>query len=387
MTLRNRLFARFILPICAAILLTSAWIANAGDLNPPIGPVAPTHKTLTEVEPRIAVNAVNTPGSPTAVFVISQPGSYYLMGNVTGISGKSGIEVASSNVTLDLRGFALISAYEGVSAITVSTPVTNCAIRDGQISGWTNWGIDAYDARNCRIDRVSVSDCANGILTGNNAVVRDCVLFDTGADGLWVGAGSVVSGCASTLNDESGIVLEDGCTLTDSTCWHNGEHGIRAGNQAQISHCNVSFNIEGGINALANSLILDSVISSNGGSGIFISSGIVQGCTVNENGYDGIITYGAATIAGNICTGNGHTASIPVAGIVASGSGSRIEANTVCNNDDAGIRVLSGGNLVIRNATSGNTTNYDISAGNTVGPIVNSGNISTSSNPHSNYEY
>lgn len=37
------------LPICVAILVAGAWLANAGDLNPPAGPVAPTMATLDQV--------------------------------------------------------------------------------------------------------------------------------------------------------------------------------------------------------------------------------------------------------------------------------------------------------------------------------------------------
>ncbi|HVZ93498.1 MAG TPA: hypothetical protein VG797_03210 [Phycisphaerales bacterium] len=70
----------------------------AGPLTPPAGPVAPT----TGPEPRVAINAANTPGDADAtpsMFKITQPGSYYLTGNITGTSGKAGIEVASSDVT------------------------------------------------------------------------------------------------------------------------------------------------------------------------------------------------------------------------------------------------------------------------------------------------
>jgi type VI protein secretion system component Hcp len=37
------------LPICAAIVVAGAWLARAGDLNPPAGPVAPTMNTLSEI--------------------------------------------------------------------------------------------------------------------------------------------------------------------------------------------------------------------------------------------------------------------------------------------------------------------------------------------------
>ncbi|HZW06443.1 MAG TPA: hypothetical protein VFF65_04910, partial [Phycisphaerales bacterium] len=55
--------------------------AAAGPIDPPAGPVAPTGRTLAEVEPRTPIGPVTTPGDADAVFKITQPGSYYLAGN------------------------------------------------------------------------------------------------------------------------------------------------------------------------------------------------------------------------------------------------------------------------------------------------------------------
>src|SRR6187397_3128637 len=90
--------------LIAAVVGTVLWV-NAGDLNPPAGPVGSTMKNLSDVEPRIAVNATNTPGDADSVFKITQSGSYYLAGNITGVSAKYGVEIAASGVTLDLNGF------------------------------------------------------------------------------------------------------------------------------------------------------------------------------------------------------------------------------------------------------------------------------------------
>src|SRR5678815_1587099 len=94
-----------------------------GPLTPPGAP-APTMKTLDQVEPRVAINATNTPGDDDSLFKITQPGSYYLTGNITGVAGKHGIEIAASGVTLDLNGFDLVGVagmgpFDGVSATVV----------------------------------------------------------------------------------------------------------------------------------------------------------------------------------------------------------------------------------------------------------------------------
>lgn len=90
---------------CAVLLAAAA--AGAGPLDPPAGPVAPTHRTLSEVEPRTAINAANTPGDADALLKITQPGSYYLTGNIAGVAGMHGIEIAARDVTLGLNGFTL----------------------------------------------------------------------------------------------------------------------------------------------------------------------------------------------------------------------------------------------------------------------------------------
>ncbi|HEX8877066.1 MAG TPA: hypothetical protein VF777_09980 [Phycisphaerales bacterium] len=61
----------------------------AGPLSPPDGPVMSTGKTLTEVEPRIALTLANTPGdtigsgdATPSFFKSTSHGSYYLTGKL-----------------------------------------------------------------------------------------------------------------------------------------------------------------------------------------------------------------------------------------------------------------------------------------------------------------
>src|SRR5687767_7622300 len=91
-----------------ALALTGiVFLTVAGPLDPPDGPITSTYKTLTEVEPRIAVNAQNTPGDANSLFRITQPGSYYLTGNITGVPNKNGVYIFGHRVTLDLNGFTV----------------------------------------------------------------------------------------------------------------------------------------------------------------------------------------------------------------------------------------------------------------------------------------
>src|SRR6476661_5778712 len=82
-----------------ALLLTAQHTFAQGSLTPPGAP-APTMRSLDQIEPRKPIDSTNTPGDATSVFKIVASGSYYLTGNVTGASGKHGISVAASNVTI-----------------------------------------------------------------------------------------------------------------------------------------------------------------------------------------------------------------------------------------------------------------------------------------------
>lgn len=86
-----------------------------------------THKTLTEVEPRIAISATNTPGDADSLFKITAPSSYHPTGSIT---GRHGIEIVASGVTLDLNGFDLVgssigAAVDGVSMTDLFGNVSN----------------------------------------------------------------------------------------------------------------------------------------------------------------------------------------------------------------------------------------------------------------------
>src|SRR5215470_13013662 len=91
----------------AVHVLACAVPALAGDLNPPAGAIGPTMKPLSEVEPRIAINATNTPGDADSMYRISNPGSYYLTGLLLIAPGKMGIEIANDDVTVDLNGYRM----------------------------------------------------------------------------------------------------------------------------------------------------------------------------------------------------------------------------------------------------------------------------------------
>ncbi|MHC4976260.1 MAG: hypothetical protein ACYTF7_06600 [Planctomycetota bacterium] len=83
------LIRSIVLAVALAITLMTGLASLGGPLTPPGAP-APTHKTLTEVEPRTAINATNTPAGVFGTYHITSPGSYYLTENSPPISISTG---------------------------------------------------------------------------------------------------------------------------------------------------------------------------------------------------------------------------------------------------------------------------------------------------------
>ncbi len=367
--------AASLVSVVSGLVLASA--AFAGPLTPPAGPVASTYKTLTEVEPRVAINATNTPGDADSLYHISQPGSYYLTGNLTGVSGKHGIEIAASGVTLDLNGFELAGVASGVTVDGVRVDTTgrsNISVRNGTVRNWSGTGINLLAS------------------TPLSCVVTDVRATSNGGAGISVGATSQVIACSASLNTANGIYLSFNCTATNCVVATNGQNGIYGSVVNAISHCTAYENGADGISAGIGSKITDCVAYDNTDEGFVMgSSGTISGCTASVNGGNGIeLYYGSSAIncssqnnmfhgitgpdrcyiVGNTCVRNGFSGG-PASGIYLSGNSSRIEGNT-CIENDRGIELDGTRNFVVRNTCGGNyVSNWDIAANNICGPILN----------------
>jgi parallel beta-helix repeat protein len=355
-------------PIWASLLLGCTAAALAGDLNPPAGPIAPTMKPLSQIEPRIAVSATNTPGDANSLYRITQPGSYYLTGSITGVPGKNGIAVLVSDVSLDLMGFEVIGVAGSLNGVGVPNPqppgtIVNLSIRNGIVRGWGGTGANADT--HAIVDGIRASNNGGPGIAASYSVIRNCV----------------------AQSNSTGIAAGIGSAVTDCTASQNTTHGINAISGTVIQNCSASFNQFAGISTSINCSINTCTVQGNTTYGI--QTGLaskITGCAANANGVHGIVVPGDCVIADNMCHGNG-TGATPGSGVFASGGGNRIESNTV-NNNDQGIEVPTAGNLVIRNAARNNSlASYSVSAGNTTGPVVTSANIATNSNPHANYSY
>ncbi len=298
----------------------------AGPLTPPGGSVASTYKTLSEVEPRIAINATNTPGNGTNVFVITQPGSYYLAANVSVPSGKNGILVSASRVTIDLNGFAIVGSTGSLEGITTAggSP-SHVNVRNGTIATCGSTGINLVWAPSCLIENVAFAgNKGHGLQAGNN---------------------THVSNCSASNNTNSGFYSAGGTEFQDCTAYWNGS-GFTSQQSDMYERCTAQYNTGIGFVITVDTKIINCQAIGNGQQGIVCTSdNWITGCQVHGNGGSNM------------------------AGIWATGVYNHIEGNDVVNNG-YGIYVAGATNFIYRNKVGSSTqANFFIVAGNHVGTI------------------
>lgn len=291
-------FRAFLCALCVSAVNS----VSAGDLAPPVGPVAPTMKTLQQVEPRIPINSTNTPGDAGSLFKITQPGSYYLTGNITGEAGKHGIEIAAIGVTIDLMGFVLLGVPGSLNGIH-SPGFILTTVRNGHVYTWGGDGVR---------------------LAGNSVVVEGINAVTNGGWGIFLNVsfpGSRISGCCAGQNTLGGIsAAQAGLVERCAVYFHPSAPGIVGSSATRIEHC-VLWNCNPGIQ----------FGFSFGSGGAFDNS--MFACPV---------------------------------GIVASGTNTRIERNIISTTQAShvGLRATASGNDFIDNVVYGSGDHYDFVAGN-----------------------
>lgn len=387
--------------------------ALAGPITPPPGPVASTPGP----EPRIAINGVNTPGDSNSIYKISQPGSYYLTGNLAGASGKHGIEISADNVTIDLMGHSLDGAPGSLSGIVNDGARVSVVVRNGTLREWGSHGVLLINTTSAMVERVIVHGCGGGGITAaGNSIVLDSSAYQNGGVGISVTTNGVISGCSARENGENGIAAGNGSAIVSCSARQNVENGIAAGMSSVIANCSAFDNQIHGISVVVG-IITGSSAGSNGASGIVGSSqtrvsnctatdnsvagvivgsaSVVQECVVSTNASHGISVSADSIVTGNMCDGNGTDGA--GAGIFVSSSDNRIEGNS-CTDSAVGIDVTFAGNTIISNTCASNTLNWRVVAGNVcqvvvaaTNPVLISGNAGGVSpgttNPWANFSY
>lgn len=186
--------------LLAASLALPALALAQGALAP-TGAPAPSMRSLDQIEPRTpltdAIPGLNR--GANGGFIIQNPGSYYLTGNLS-VSFGDAITINSSGVTVDLGGFAVSSllASTGGCGITTASGTSRITIRNGCITGGVAsaangfsgagflHGVFATGSNNVVVEGVTVQGLAgDGInLLGGSGLIRTCVARLCGGVGL-----------------------------------------------------------------------------------------------------------------------------------------------------------------------------------------------------------
>ena len=413
--MKNRFF---LLHLALLVALGSTWLRSQGDLNPPGAP-APTMK----IEPRVplVVGASGVATEANYEFVITEPGSYVLTKNLD-VTKPNGIDVRSSHVTLDLRGFAIRrTAGSGGNGIEIDENTEQVRVSNGKIDG----GIGEFEFAVVALtqnsnggcyDRLHASNCSVIALWGGTQwTLKNCSAGpNPNGQGIRVAEGSTVVGCRAAGNSVAGFVSSDGTTVTNCASYNNGV-GFSGGTVTYLN-CNATANQGTGFicdigstvtsctsrsnggegflmrqatsitasSAVSNTLngircetqavqVLDCNASLNGLDGVLGANGsTIRNCTTRSNGGDGIEVPADCFVVGNNCTNNG-TQTTNGSGVHVTGAGNRIESNVAILNKK-GFWIEGAVNIVIRNTArynpDGTPTNYDIAGNNAHGPIV-----------------
>lgn len=428
-----------------AVCVAGSVAMGAGPLDPPVGPVDPTMRTLREVEPRIPLNpSGDNPEAPG--LVINSPGSYFLTGNIVGTSGSNGIEIRSSHVTLDLSGFAVLGVAGSLDGIVVAGGTRlNVSVFNGTVRGWGDDGIDAAGAINASfadlrlnsnggaglVVRQGVVKCSvargngtHGIDAGDGSVVMDSTSLSNQGLGFRIGTGAVISRCAAMLNASSGIgtghacvvescyarqnqtggiVTAEQCTVYASSAMENGfvgfssteggsfsgctakantTSGFQVGPGGVVSGCSSDENQQTGFILNPGSRAVDCTARANATSGFAAADATMEGCEA-RGGQMGFVAEGRSVV--RRCTARANTDGFDIIG-----PGALIDECFAEGNSVNGFDVGGTGNLLRRNAVRGNPTGYAIGAGNASAQIIDhtAGAIGFQSNqPWANFRY
>ena len=208
----------------------------------------------------IEINQADVEANGGFPYVISEPGSYILTGNLS-VPGNNttAIEVRADDVTLDLNGFAI-----GCGGLFDVDDI--CLLGSG------GEGVTAFFVSGENSDSAS------------NTVVRNGTIRGMGRNGVNVNSG-LVEGIQALRNKSFGIRVGEGA----------------------VTNCLAQTNFGTGI-GLGKGVAASNIASFNGGDGMNVRDGVVRNNVIESNLGDGIVSEGSAVILGNQVSSNSGTA-------------------------------------------------------------------------------
>jgi Right handed beta helix region len=429
--------------IAGASLLGAAALvrsARAGDLNPPQGAISPTGRSLHDVEPRTPIQSLQ--GNSDFLYVITQPGSYFLTGDIPVPQGKRAIFVSAApgTVSIDGEGFR-IYGIGGQGAVSCATPGCDYLdISDMHISSMSGDAIDSGGARCMECYDLHIDSCANGIIARCSALIEachvercsacgilwqktatdptifvcdDCECRACGQHGLsvvgdWSAGDSTicVSDCDCVGNQQdgmrmvfvagsSGTASSVACSVSDCRCMSNGGHGGRHSNVGsqgaagarvtmQIADCVCSNNAIGGMRCFGMSVdMMDCACSDNGGHGVSLDTctGSCECCACCRNGGAGLSLSSCVRCSVSECATHSNTAQ----GVLCDSSCSSVCVTECDSSGNAnGFTIQSSSCSCLWNTASSNGQNYAFDPASRM-VVVSADELATNTCPHCNY--
>jgi hypothetical protein len=297
-----------------SLALLSSLTAGAfaqGSLTPPAGPPVASMKTLDQVEARTSVQSL----AAAPPYNITQPGSYYLTGNITVASGDA-ITITSNDVSIDLNGFTIRSTQTGAaSGGAIANPavdIKRLTVRNGSIvsGGTTSNGTHTAAGFQYGI--------ADGSKTITGSVVTDVRVVGVSRFGIYLDRDGVVDRCTVSDCGDHGIYADivNNCTVTGlagngiyagaavSNCRGDGYtgYGIQSVN---ASHCRGFAFIGTGISCTQNA----DNCTGESNSSIGLQCVVATNCTAASTSGAGISATSVANSRGTSTSGVGITAS------------------------------------------------------------------------------
>lgn len=396
-----------------AATLALAGTALAGPLAPPPGAPASTGKTTQEIfdrvaaaddalwnriartpqgmaEPRIPVQSLA--GSTTSMHLISQPGSYYLTGNISVDPGKYGIIIASSDVVIDLNGYTIdgnnLASTRGIGA---TFDRFNLAVRNGSVVNMAGEGVHLGNAPSSLVENIMVRKTGGvGVVLGQHNVGRNIVVHEAGATGISLGDRTTLTDSIANKSVGSGIGTSGDALIERCTAYFNGNHGFILGSSTTVMGSRAAFNTVTGFTTTSpNVSISGSMAYQNGDDGFRLANENhrIDNCVARGNAADGFQVGGTTFITNSTASANGVGASVTDgAGFRLAGNANRVD-NCMANGNDVGLIIPSGvgGNMVVRTSFTFNPTRYTASPGNNVAAmIVTPGDVFNATNPWAN---
>lgn len=289
--------------ICCLSAFSMMFLIAQGNLTPPPGPPAPTMKTLAQIEPRVDI--LTLAGDADSEHVLSNPGSYYLSGNLS-VFKTDGLRVTAADVHIDLNGFQIVRGFGtgGGKAISLEVGAGGFSAHSGSIRGFADAiAPKSSPPTNLRVRDLTVSQCDNGISLGSylSTMATRCSVYDIASRGIQAG---IISECIAA---ECGGLALDALIVSNSrgqsTGSSSGIDAFTVENSQGVSDSGAGLSVRIARGSLGGSTsgtgIASRIASGSQGSsstGIGISTAVAdgsEGTSVGDEGIDSRVAIGS----------------------------------------------------------------------------------------------